>query len=303
MKLTGKYTKQYIVAYIYILPFLILFLVFNAFPILQSLFLSFTSSISVGEYRFVGLNNFIKLFNDNLFWKSLWNTVFIWIFAHALILPGGFILAYLLTNVVRKGSNLFKTIFFTPMITSSVAIALVFLTLFGKHYGLLNFLLNLAGQQSIDWLGGSGSYIKPMVIIVFAWKWIGYNMVIYSAGMQGIDKELYEYAYVEGASKFTVLLKITIPLMKPIILFTLVMSFIGGLQIFDEPYIFLQRLDDIGAGPNYEGLVLARYIYYLAFKRWKFGYASSLAYVLVFIIVILSAVSNKFFSKEKKKRK
>lgn len=287
--------QRFRVAYLYVAPFFIFFGVFMAFPIFQSLYLSFTYSQGYQQLTFVGLDNYANLFGDRLFWKALYNTAFIWVLAHALILPGGFLLAYAINNVIKRGKDVFKAVFFTPLITSAVAVALVFSSLFGRNFGLINYVITLLGGESVNWLGGTGVWIKPIIVLLFSWRWIGYNMIIYIAGLQGIDGSLYESAYVEGATKLQMMFRITIPLMKPIIFFTLFLSFIGGLQIFDEPYILLQNTSGIGAGTDNQGLVLARYLYYQAFSRWNFGYASSIAYFMVVIVIFLSAVTRPFF--------
>lgn len=287
--------QRHRVAYMYVAPFFIFFGVFMAFPIFQSLYLSFTYSQGYQNLTFIGLDNYKNLLSDRLFWRSLYNTGFIWILSHLLILPGGFLLAYAINNVIRRGKDVFKAVFFTPLITSAVAVALVFSSLFGRNFGLINYAITLFGGEPVNWLGGSGVWIKPIIVLLFAWRWIGYNMVIYIAGLQGIDGALYESAYVEGATKLQMMFRITIPLMKPILFFTLFLSFIGGLQIFDEPFILLQNTSGIGAGTDNQGLVLARYLYYQAFSRWNFGYASSIAYVMVLIVIFLSTITRPFF--------
>jgi ABC-type sugar transport system permease subunit len=286
------------VAYLFIFPFFLLFAVFGAFPIIYSFILSFCQSKGVGKIQFIGLRNYLNLFQDNLFWKALWNTAVIWIISHALILPGAFLLAYVLDSVIGKGSRLFQTIFFTPMVTSSVAVALVFMTLFAERFGLINYIIRLLGGSPISWYGGTGFWIKPMIIILFTWKWIGWNIVIYFSGLQGIDQELYDCAHVEGANKAKILFSITVPMMKPIILFSLILSFIGGIQIFDEPYILLPWTGPLG-GTNYAGLVLARYLHFRAFSRWHFGYGAAIAYFIVFLIAFLSALNTRLFGSEK----
>ncbi len=287
------------IAYLYILPFFLLFFIFGVFPIFNSLGLSFTRQITIGTTKFVGLRNYARLFSDELFVKALTNTLIIWLTAHAVVIPGSFLLAFALHHMIEKGSGFYRTLFFTPVVTSSVAISLVFLTIFGKQFGILNQFLNSLGIPIIDWFGGRGQYIKPIIVTIFVWKWLGYDMVIFLAGMQGIDPTYYECARVEGAGVGTLLTKITIPLLKPIIVFILIMSFIGGLQIFDEPYILLSKTGEMGAGTNYAGLVLSRYLYYLAFSRWNFGYASSIAYFLVAFIVALSALSKRLMKEDK----
>ncbi|MFR3321965.1 MAG: carbohydrate ABC transporter permease [Lachnospiraceae bacterium] len=127
--------------------------------------------------HFIKLDNYINLFKDVLFWKALKNTLFIGIIAHIPILLGGLVLAYILNSKLVKGQNIFKTIYFMPMVTSSVAISIIFMNLFGYNYGLINYLLSLFGEAPVNWLGGDGSLIKVAVIVMFAWKWIGWNMV------------------------------------------------------------------------------------------------------------------------------
>jgi ABC-type sugar transport system permease subunit len=154
--------------------------------------LSFFRWDGLGEMHFLGLQNYGNLFNDPLFWKGLWNTLFIGIIAHIPILLGGLILAYILNSKLVKFSNVFKTIYFMPMVTSAVAVTIIFSNMFGYNYGLLNWFLSLFGEEPTNWLGGDGSLIKVAVIVMFAWKWIGWNMVIYLAGMQGISNDIYE---------------------------------------------------------------------------------------------------------------
>lgn len=225
------------VAYVYIAPFFILFGVFNLFPMVAGFALSFFRWDGLGPMHFIKLDNYINLFKDVLFWKALKNTLFIGIIAHIPILLGGLVLAYILNSKLVKGQNIFKTIYFMPMVTSSVAISIIFMNLFGYNYGLINYLLSLFGEAPVNWLGGDGSLIKVAVIVMFAWKWIGWNMVIYLAGMQGISNDIYEAAEIDGASHVRIVFNILIPLLKPIILFTLIQSTIGMFNLFTEPFI------------------------------------------------------------------
>ena len=179
--------KQNKVAYAYIAPFYILFAIFGLFPIVAGFGLSFLRWDGIGPMHFNGVTNYINLFKDPLFWKALSNTLLIGIIAHIPILLGGLALAYILNSKLVKGENIFKTIYFMPMVTSSVAISIIFQTMFGNNYGVINWFLSLFGGKNINWLGGDGSLIKVAVIVMFAWKWVGWNMVIYLAGMQGIS--------------------------------------------------------------------------------------------------------------------
>jgi cellobiose transport system permease protein len=286
------------VAYLYVAPFIVLFLSFGIFPILYSLFLSFTYWKGLGAPIFVFLDNYIATLRDPAFFKALYNTAYIWICAHILILPGGFLIAYVLnTEYVRK-KNLHQALLFTPMVTSTIAVSIVFTTLFGEKYGMINFLLGGLGVSPVAWFHGTGSMIKPVIITLFVWKWVGWNCVIYFAGMQGIDRELYECAEVEGANKRDILRYVTVPLMRPIILYTLILSFIGGMQIFDEAYILTGGGQGAGylGGSNQGGLTIALLIYETGFRRGAFGQASAIAYFLMLIIVVLSIFSFRFLS-------
>jgi ABC-type sugar transport system permease subunit len=181
------------------------------------------------------------------------------------------------------------------MVTSTVAVAFVFMTMYGERFGLINFFLKTVGLPAIDWWGGTGFWIKPAIIILFIWRWTGWNMVIYFAGLQGIDPELYDAAKIDGASYPQLFRYIALPLLKPIILFSLILSFVGGITIFDEPYL-LTWMRVLG-GTNYAGLTMSFYLYNEGFTRGHLGYASALAYVICAIIIFLSAINMKLFSK------
>lgn len=250
--------KRYRVAYAYIAPFYILFGIFGLFPLVSGFALSFFRWDGLGAMHFLGLGNYISLFKDTLFWKALSNTLFIGIVAHIPILLGGLILAYILNSKLVKGQNIFKTIYFMPMVTSSVAISIIFQNFFGNNYGIVNYFLSMFGVKPINWLAGDGALIKVAVIIMFSWKWIGWNMVIYLAGMQGISNDIYEAARIDGASHSKLVFKIVIPLLKPIILFTLIQSSIGMFNLFTEP--FMLTGSNWNGGPNNGGLTLMMYL-------------------------------------------
>ena len=282
---------QYRVAYVYIAPFFILFTIFNLFPMAYGFFLSFFRWDGLSAMHFNGLNNYINLFKDILFWKALKNTLFIGIIAHIPILLGGLVLAYILNSKLVKGQNIFKTIYFMPMVTSSVAITIIFQNLFGYNYGLINWFLSLFGEPPVNWLGGDGSLIKVAVIVMFAWKWVGWNMVIYLAGMQGISNDIYEAAAIDGANHPQIVFRILIPLLKPIILFTLIQSTIGMFNLFTEPFVLTGS--SWTGGTNNGGLTLMIYLLNKAPQGGTlYGYASAVAYVITIMIVIISVFLN-----------
>lgn len=284
--------KKYKVAYVYISPFFILFAIFGLFPIVYGFYLSFFRWDGLSSMHFLGFENYINIFKDPLFWKALKNTLIIGIIAHIPILVGGLALAYILNSKLVKGENIFKTIYFMPMVTSSVAISIVFSQMFGNNYGVINYFVTLLGGEKINWLGGDGSLIKVAVIVMFAWKWVGWNMVIYLAGMQGISNDVYEAAEIDGANHFQIFFRICIPLLKPIILFTLIQSTIGMFNLFTEPFILTGQ--SWSGGINNGGLTLMTYMLSKAPQGGNlYGYASAVAYVISVMVMLISLLLNR----------
>lgn len=298
-KKTGLWAtiKQHKVAYAYIAPFYILFLIFNIFPMISGFLLSFFRWDGLGEMHFIGIQNYANLLKDVLFWKALKNTLFIGIIAHIPILLGGLILAYLLNSKLVKFQNIFKTIYFMPMVTSSVAISIVFANLFGYNYGIINWLVKSLGGEAVNWLAGDGSMIRVAVIVMFAWKWIGWNMVIYLAGMQGISNDIYEAAEIDGATHVDIVFRVLIPLLKPIILFTMIQSTIGMFNLFTEPFVLTNS--SWTGGTNGGALTLMIYLLSKAPQGGNlYGYASAVAYVITVMIMLISVVLNKTMSEK-----
>lgn len=278
--------KDTISAYIYIAPFFILFGVFGVFPIIYTGFISFHKWSILGEKTFVGFKNYQLLLSDPLFLKSLINTFSIWFLSTLPQLFIALVLAFLLNQAFLKGKQFFRLAVFLPNITSVVAVAIIFSAMFGQHYGVLNYILSFIGINPIDWKGSLlGTYVAISTMVM--WRWIGYNSIIYLAALQSISKELYEAATIDGASKIQQFFYITIPMVRPMIIFTVILSTIGGLQIFAEPMMF----SGTGGGSSSQGLTITLYLYEEAFVRNSFGYASAIAWMLFFIIVLFSLVN------------
>nr|WP_308784638.1 sugar ABC transporter permease [Lederbergia panacisoli] len=283
---TKKYSKKSsdrLSGYLFISPFFILFGVFGVFPLLFTSFLSFHKWDILGTKEFIGLQNYKLLFTDPLFWKALGNTFSIWVLSTIPQLIAALIIAFLLNQAFLKAKDIFRLGIFMPNITSIVAVAIVFSAMFGTKYGLVNYALSFLGIDPINW---SGSYFGTHVVIstMVMWRWVGYNAIIYLSGLQGISNDLYEAATIDGASKFQQLLHITIPLLRPVIIFTVLQSTIGGMQIFTEPLLF-------GKGGSNQGLTITLYLYEEAFTRFSFGYAAAIAWMLFFIIIIFSLLN------------
>ena len=281
--------KRNKVAYAYIAPFYILFAIFGVFPLFAGMYVSFFRWDGISPMRFHGFNNYINLMNDRLFWVSLQNTAFIGIIAHIPILFGGLVLAYILNSKIVKGENIWKSFYFLPVVTSSVAVSIVFQNMFGYNFGVVNYILGMAGIDPIGWLIGNGEFINIAVIIMFSWRWIGWNMVIYLAGMQGISHDLYEAARIDGANHVHTFLRITMPLLKPVIVFTLIQSTIGTLNLFTEPFV-LTGGSFLG-GPNNQGMTVMMYLLSRApMGGTVFGYASAVAYAITIIAMVISLI-------------
>lgn len=287
LKKTRSYNQQRvdnISGLLFISPFYIIFAMFGVFPLVFTFYLSFYKWSMLGERAFVGLENFKSLFTDDpLFWLSVMNTFKIFLISTIPQLILALILAFVLNQAFLKGKGIFRLAVFMPNITSVVAVAIVFSAMFGTNYGIINYVLSIFGIKGIDWSGtrlGTQLAISAMIM----WRWVGYNTIIYLAGLQGISKDLYEAATIDGANTRQQFLYITVPLMRPIILFTVLLSTIGGMQIFTEPMLF-------GKGSVNQGLTMTLYLYEEAFTRYAFGYAAAIAWILFFIIILFSLLN------------
>jgi lactose/L-arabinose transport system permease protein len=253
--------------------------------VISSFILSFQEVRGVDK-TFVGFANYTRLFHDPIFYKSLLNTAEILIVQVPIMLFLSLLIAVGLHSTMVKGKAFFRISYFMPAITALVASSIVFMILLDEHFGLVNYVLSFLGVKSIPWLT-SPLWAKLSVILVMTWRWTGYNMVVFLAGLQNIPAELYEAASIDGAGKVKQFFMITIPQLKPVFIFTVVMSTIGTLQLFDEPFILTH------GGPNSATMTITLYLYETGFKFFDFGYASAIAYVLVLITAIVSWIQMK----------
>ncbi|NOU85633.1 ABC transporter permease subunit [Paenibacillus sp. LMG 31460] len=285
--------KTYLAPYLMISPFYILFIVFGLFPILFSLYLAFHSWDGLGPMEFVGLRNFRNLLTDDPdFWKSVSNTFIIWFFSTLPQLFLALVVAFLLNAAFVRFKDFYRAVYFLPNITSIVAVAIIFGSFFGSQFGLINGLLQVIGLPRIEWINDP-FWVKVAVSLMVIWRWTGYNAIIYLAGLQSIPHDLYEAATIDGASRKQQFFSITLPLLKPIILFTVILSTIGGMQLFTEPLILVGNT----GGATKGGLTLVLYLYNQAFGNQLFGYASAIAWMLFLIIGIFSFLNWKFVSR------
>ncbi len=282
---TWQRAAGYLPVYASIAPFYILFAVFGLFPIFFSLYISFHSWDGIGPMRFVGLEQFEYLVTDNNFWISIVNTLVIWIMSTIPMLFLALVIAFLLNSQIRyRGA--YRVAYFIPNVTSIVAIAIIFGSIFGNHFGLLNSVLHAIGLHQVQWLNNPWG-IKVAIASMVVWRWTGYNAIIYLAGLQSIPGVLYEAARVDGASTPQIFFRITIPLLRPVILFTVITSTIGGMQLFTEPQILVGN----SGGPGQAGLTMVLYLYQQAFTKNLFGYGAAIGWGLFVIIVLFSAIN------------
>lgn len=280
--LIWKHRKEYMA----ISPFYILFAIFGLFPIAFSLYLSFQSWDGIGEMTFNGLNNYQFMLTDPEFWKAVRNTFIIWMYSTIPMLFSALVIAFLLNASFVRFRTFFRIGYFLPNVTSLVAVAIVFSTLFSNNYGLLNYLLNLLGLESAEWLNKTWG-IQLAVSVMVIWRWVGYNAIIYLAGLQSIPSVLYEAAKIDGASGVQAFFRITIPSLRPIILFTVITSTIGGMQLFTEPQVLVGNDGGVGGG----GLTIVLYLYREAFVHNYFGYGSAVGWGMFALIVLFSIVN------------
>jgi multiple sugar transport system permease protein len=289
--------------YVFVLPFVLLFLVFGLFPIAFSLYLVFNAwdpVQGVQSMQFVGMENLTFALEDPLVWTSLGNTLWLAVASglpqHLVAIP----LAYLINERLGRWRNTAMGIYFLPYITSTVAIAIMFSTLFSTDYGAVNVMLQkmakwdvlaqLLPASKIDWLGQPET-IKPVVALVVFWRYVGFNIILYVAAMQSIPRDLYEAARMDGANGFRIFWHITLPQLKPMMYFGVTLTVIGGLQLFEEPFI----LTGGKGGIEYAGMTTAMYMYRTAFEFNDFGLASAISWLLFAVILVLTLVTNRAF--------
>ncbi|MCP5158827.1 MAG: sugar ABC transporter permease [Gammaproteobacteria bacterium] len=270
-------------AWIFLTPALLLITVFFFLPILAALLLSFTDFdiYALGDLdrlRFVGFGNYQQLLQSPLFWTALGNTVYFVIVGGPLSVMLSLSAALLVNAPLTRFPGFFRTAFFLPVVTTLVAVAVVWRYLYHPHYGLLNYALSRFGIAPVDWLGDP-NWAMPAIILMAVWKNFGFNMIIFIAGLQSIPTPLYEAARIDGASAWRQFRYITLPLLGPTFLFVALMTMIGYFQVFAEPYVMTQ------GGPVNRTLSVVLLMYEEGFRWWNMGYASAAAFVLFMLIL------------------
>ncbi len=288
MNVATRTHPQIITITLFLSPSLIVLAAFFFVPVLGSFLLGFTDfdiyALGNLDYlRFVGLKNYESLLNDPLFWKALQNTFFFVFVGGPLSVLFSLGTALLLNARLAPWRSFFRLIYFAPVVTTLVAVAVVWRYLYHPRSGLLNSLLDLFGLTPVDWLGDP-TWAMPAIILLAVWKNFGYNMLIFVAGLQNIPDELYEAARIDGAGALMQFWNITLPQLAPTSLFVGLTTMIGYFQLFAEPYVMTQ------GGPMNSTLSIVLLMYQHGFRWWSIGYAASIAFILFAIIFIVSLI-------------
>ncbi|MDO9073630.1 MAG: sugar ABC transporter permease [Rubrivivax sp.] len=273
-------------AWIFVAPALIAIGVFFAVPVAAALLMSLTdfdiyALADISNLRFVGLDNYAALLQRPLFWQALWNTVIFVVIGVPLSIGASLGAALLLHSKVARFQGFFRTALFAPVVTTLVAVAVVWRYLFHTRYGLINHALTQVGITPIDWLGDP-QWAMPAIVLLSVWKNFGYNMVILLAGLQAIPEDLYEAARLDGAKRWALFRYITLPSLAPMLLVVSILTMAGHFQLFAEPYVMTQ------GGPAQRTVTVLYLMYEEGFKWWSLGSASAVAFVLFVIMFAIT---------------
>ncbi|MEX0853216.1 MAG: sugar ABC transporter permease [Bauldia sp.] len=283
--------RRQAVPYLFLAPYLAVFAAFWAWPIVQSFLLTFQNTRVIPPRWQPGLN-WGRLLNDAVFLSALKNTFFILLVQVPIMLALATMLALALNSTMLRARGLFRFAFFAPVVVGEVAYSALFRLIFNGKFGAVNGALGALGLPTPDWLQRPGTAMA-VVIIAITWRWTGYNAIIILAGLQNIPQDLYEAAAVDGVPRWRQHLSITLPLLRPVVLFALVLSIIGTMQLFAEPWLITL------GGPGNATETLGTYLYRQGFTSTNFGYASTVAYAMALMAATFSAVQIVFFGRQR----
>jgi len=285
--------------WLFLSPFIASFLIFSLFPLLFSIYLSFQEwnpTGGLGSMKYVGLDNYALAVTDPTLGKALWNTLVLAIVSglpqHVIALP----IAYILVAGIKRFRHLFTATLFLPFITSTVAVSMIFYSMYSTRSGVFNYLLSLmSGAPLMDWLNGvmpvlwldSSTMIKPSIAIVVVWKYVGFNIVLYSTGFLTLPRDVMDAAEVDGASPWQKFWYVALPMIRPFIFFATTMTVIGNLQLFEEPYVLTMGQS---GGIGQAGLTIAYYLYIQAWQWFEMGSAAALSWLLFILVAAATAV-------------
>jgi ABC-type sugar transport system permease subunit len=307
----GRPLTRHATPYLFVAPFFVLFLTFVGWPVVHSIWLSMHDTIGLESRVFVGGQNFVDLVQDAVFWKACKNTLVFALSSLFIQLPLSLLLAIVLNSKRVRGTLFFRFAFFSPVLVAGVFIAIIFTLVFNHEYGLLNHvihtkwvmsILNVLGVPSLlslfgislgdlDWLRDE-KLVMTAIVITGVWRWTGFNMIYFLAGLQSIRQELYEAAAIDGAGPWAAFRHVTLPGLRPILIFVVVMSTIGSVQLFDLPYILLG-----GGGPNDAGLTVVMYLYRTGFQYMRLGYAATIGWAVFALVFVVALIQMKILTR------
>lgn len=281
---------------IFTLPFILFYLIFNLYPLMYSFKISLFQWDGIGEQVFVGLKNYIDIFTkDPNFIKALANTIIIMLMAYPVSIFLGLVLANFMSGLKRH-VHFFQTINFLPYITTPVAIGLIFSFLFDWNSGIINSAIEAFGGTAVNWLGQEWT-ARLVIAFMIGWKYIGYYMALYLAGITSVPEEIYEASKIDGASAIQTFFGITVPMLRSITVFIIMTSIIGGLQLFDEPNLLFPAT--LFGGPEKSCLTMVAHFYDVSFmSTTRLGYGTAVAFSMFLIIVVFSAAGNWLLKKK-----
>ncbi len=290
-RLPGWRKQEWISAYVFILPSAVLIAVFLAFPVIYSLWLSLLNWNGMSpRMTFVGVGNYAQLLTSHEFWNSFLVTGYYTLGSVPLRMAIALALAIFLNQRIR-GLGIYRTFYFTPVVTSGIAVSIVWLLIYDPTWGIANWVLGLVGIPPLQWLS-SPNEAMPALILMSVWKSVGFDMVIYLAGLQGIPSTYYEAATVDGAGRWAMFRHITWPLLAPTTFFILVTGIIGASQVFDQVFVMTN------GGPLRSTEVLVFILYNYAFKFFEMGYASAIAWVIFLVVLVFTLLQWKFLPQD-----
>ena len=282
-----KYTRRF--GFYLSIPVIISLVIFNFWPFIETIVLSFMTQ-KRGDLIFNGIKNYQRLFGDTVFRAAIVNSFIFYIIRLPMMLISCTVLASILHRGIKKQKSFFEASYFIPVLVDAVAYSMIFLLIF-QDRGVVNFILSKFGVEAIPWLKQSIP-AKLLIIIVVSWRWTGYNMILFLAAIQNISEDYYEAATIDGANSWQKFLYITLPSLKPIILFTSIMSTIGTLNLFTEPFLLT------AGGPNNGTMTLGLYIYNQAFVSLNMTYAATISVIILLIIGLLTFLQLKIGDKK-----
>lgn len=273
-------------AWLFLAPSLTVIGIFFVLPVLAAFVLSFTDFdiYALGDwrsFRFIGFQNYLRIFDTPLFWTALKNTFYFVLVGGPLSVAVSLGTALMLHSKLAKFRSFYRTVYFLPVVSSLIAVAVIWRYLYHPAHGILNYFLGTFGVAPIDWLGDP-VLAMPAIIIMAVWKNFGYNMLIFIAGLQNIPDDLYEAAHLDGAGWWQQFREITLPMLKPTTVFVVMITVIGYFQLFAEPYVMTQ------GGPLNSTTSIVLLMYEQGFRWWSMGYAAAIAFVLFIIILFFT---------------